>query len=91
MAFCHPFNNDFQLAPLLITSNPNKRAREEKYVTGRTVVLKCTKRVYEVWQVFSLTSAHCSHYQEPAAAVTHLNDLIGMNQTQDSLDKVSFI
>jgi len=60
-----------RLAPLLITSNPNKTAREEKYVTGRTVVLKCTKRVYE----------------EPAAAVTHLNDLIGMNQTQDSLDK----
>ena len=28
-------------------------------------------------------------YQEPPDAVTHLNDLLGMNQTQDTLDKVS--
>ena len=125
--FHRPLTKLFQLAPVLITSNPKKKAREEKFVTGRTVVLPCSKRVYEVWQVLYLMNDNCSDkrrdpkkrgesmvfchtrggrgvgwwssmamknhtacpYQEPPDAVTHLNDLLGMNQTQDSLDKVS--
>ena len=95
--FHRPLTKLFQLAPVLITSNPKKKAREEKFVTGRTVVLPCSKRVYEVWQVLYLMNDNSmvmkNHtacpYQEPPDAVTHLNDLLGMNQTQDSLDKVS--
>ena len=63
------------MSAVLVTANPNKKEREEKYKTGRIVVLPCTKRVYE----------------EPPDAVTHLNDLLAINETQDSLDKVSFI